>query len=65
MSALSSEVTKRTAAMHAEDFFTKPLDLPRLQRRITDLLHPETSPVNGADVRREEISPFGFKLPGL
>ena len=41
MSALSSEVTKRTVAMHAEDFFTKPLDLPRLERRITDLLHRE------------------------
>jgi len=41
MSALSSDVTKRTASMHAEDFFTKPLDLARLERRITDLLHPE------------------------
>ena len=39
MSALSSDVTKRTAAMHAEDFFTKPLDLARLERRIVDLLH--------------------------
>ena len=39
MSALSSEVTKRTVAMQAEDFFTKPLDLDRLQRRIADLLH--------------------------
>ena len=27
MSALSSEVTKRTVAMQADDFFTKPLDL--------------------------------------
>ena len=34
MSALSSDVTKRTAAMHAEDFFTKPLDLNRLEKRI-------------------------------
>jgi len=34
MSALTSEVTKRTVAMHAEDFFTKPLDLPRLEKRI-------------------------------
>lgn len=50
MSALSSEVTKRTVAMQADDFFTKPLDLPRLERRITDLLHPEPSPANGADV---------------
>jgi CheY-like chemotaxis protein len=41
MSALSGEVTKRTVAMQAEDFFTKPLDLDRLQRRITDLLQRE------------------------
>ena len=39
MSALTSEVTKRTVAMHAEDFFTKPLDLPRLEKRINELLH--------------------------
>ena len=39
MSALSSEVTKRTAHMQAEDFFTKPLDLPRLEKRIGELLH--------------------------
>jgi DNA-binding response OmpR family regulator len=32
-------VTKRTAAMHAEDFFTKPLDLARLEKRINELLH--------------------------
>lgn len=38
MSALSSEVTRRTVAMQADDFFTKPLDLPRLQQRIFDLL---------------------------
>jgi len=38
MSALSSEVTRKTVAMQAEDFFTKPLDLPRLQQRIFDLL---------------------------
>jgi DNA-binding response OmpR family regulator len=49
MSALSGDVTKRTAAMHAEDFFTKPLDLPRLERRIADLLQRETSRVNGAE----------------
>jgi DNA-binding response OmpR family regulator len=48
MSALSGDVTKRTVAMHAEDFFTKPLDLPRLEQRIADLLHRETSGVNGA-----------------
>ncbi|HEY1663185.1 MAG TPA: response regulator [Verrucomicrobiae bacterium] len=39
MSALTSEVTKRTVAMQADDFFTKPLDLPRLERRISELLH--------------------------
>lgn len=39
MSALSGNVTKRTATMHAEDFFTKPLDLPRLEQRISELLH--------------------------
>jgi DNA-binding response OmpR family regulator len=27
--------------MQADDFFTKPLDLPRLVRRIADLLHHE------------------------
>jgi two-component system alkaline phosphatase synthesis response regulator PhoP len=41
MSALSSEVTKRTVAMQADDFFTKPLDLEKLQLRITDLLQRE------------------------
>ena len=41
MSALSSEVTKRTVAMQADDFFTKPLDLERLQLRITELLQRE------------------------
>jgi two-component system alkaline phosphatase synthesis response regulator PhoP len=39
MSALTSDVTRRTAAMHAEDFFTKPLDLNRLEKRIAELLH--------------------------
>lgn len=53
ISALSGDVTRRTVAMHAEDFFTKPLDLPRLERRITDLLHQESSPVNGTDTARE------------
>jgi len=38
MSALSGAVTKRTAAIHAEDFFTKPLDLGRLEKRIAELL---------------------------
>jgi CheY-like chemotaxis protein len=41
MSALSGDITKRTVAVHAEDFFTKPLDLPRLERRIGELLHCE------------------------
>ena len=39
MSALTGDITKRTAAMHAEDFFTKPLDLNRLEKRIGELLH--------------------------
>jgi len=52
MSALSGDVTKRSVAMLAEDFFTKPLDLARLKRRITDLLYPETSSVNGAEPAR-------------
>ncbi|HXE41417.1 MAG TPA: response regulator [Candidatus Baltobacteraceae bacterium] len=43
MSALSGQVTKRTVAMQAEDFFTKPLDLPRLQLRIGELLRSETA----------------------
>jgi DNA-binding response OmpR family regulator len=52
MSALSGDVTKRTVAMHAEDFFTKPLDLPRLEQRIADLLHREVPPVNGVEHKR-------------
>ena len=39
MSALTSKVTKRTASMHAVDFFTKPIDLNRLEKRIAELLH--------------------------
>lgn len=39
MSALSSNVTRRTAAMNAEDFFTKPVDLGRLEMRVAELLH--------------------------
>ncbi len=39
MSALSGNVTRRTAAMHADDFFTKPLDLNRLEKRIIELMH--------------------------
>jgi two-component system alkaline phosphatase synthesis response regulator PhoP len=43
MSALSGDITKRTATMHAEDFFTKPLDLQRLEKRIEELLAPLTN----------------------
>ena len=32
MSALSGDVTKRSATMQADDFFTKPLDLNRLEK---------------------------------
>jgi DNA-binding response OmpR family regulator len=39
MSALTGDVTKRTATMQADDFFTKPLDLNRLEQRIGELLH--------------------------
>ena len=39
MSALTGDVTKRTAAIQADDFFTKPLDLNRLEKRIEELLH--------------------------
>jgi CheY-like chemotaxis protein len=42
MSALSAGVTRRTVAIQAEDFFTKPLDLPRLERRVEELLHTDT-----------------------
>ena len=41
VSALSGEVTKRTVAVNADDFFIKPIDLPRLVKRIGDLLHIE------------------------
>ena len=43
MSALSSDITKRTATMHAEDFFTKPLDLNRLEKRIEELLNADAA----------------------
>ncbi len=43
LSALSSDVTRRTVAMQADDFFTKPLDLERFQRRIVELLPHEPS----------------------
>lgn len=38
MSALNSQATRRTTADQAEDFFSKPLDLRRLERRIIELL---------------------------
>ena len=38
MSALSGDVTRRTVAVQAEDFFTKPLDMDRLAKRIGELL---------------------------
>jgi DNA-binding response OmpR family regulator len=41
MSALSGDVTKRSASMQADDFFTKPLDLNRLETRIRELLNFE------------------------
>jgi DNA-binding response OmpR family regulator len=44
VSALTSEVTRRIAGLQADDFFTKPLDLERLQRRIADLLQREPEP---------------------
>jgi DNA-binding response OmpR family regulator len=41
MSALTGDVTKRTATLQADDFFTKPLDLNRLEKRIGELLGTE------------------------
>ena len=38
MSALNGNVTKRIGRAQAEDFFTKPLDLTRLEHRIVELL---------------------------
>jgi DNA-binding response OmpR family regulator len=46
MSALTGDITKRTATMQADDFFTKPLDLNRLEQRIGELLRIEPK-VNG------------------
>jgi len=40
VSALSAGVTRRTVTMQAADFFTKPLDLPRFERRVGELLNP-------------------------
>lgn len=39
MSALNGNVTRRMVSTQAEDFFTKPLDLNRLEARIAELLH--------------------------
>jgi len=47
VSALSGEVTKRTASLQAEDFFTKPLDLQRFEQRVSNLLHLEPPGDNG------------------
>ena len=44
MSALTGDITKRTATMQADDFFTKPLDLNRLEKRIGELLNFEPKP---------------------
>jgi len=45
MSALSGKVTARAASAHAEDFFSKPLDLGRLEQRIKDVLvRPPSEP---------------------
>ena len=41
MSALTGDVTRRSAALQADDFFTNPLDLNRLEKRIGELLHFE------------------------
>lgn len=38
MSALNGDVTRRTVAMDAQDFFTKPFDWGRLEKRIPELL---------------------------
>lgn len=40
MSALNSNATKRTVEIHAADFFSKPLDLDRLERRVAEFLKP-------------------------
>ena len=42
ISALTSDVTKRTVAVHAEDFFTKPIDFMQLEHRIIELLRGES-----------------------
>jgi DNA-binding response OmpR family regulator len=44
MSALTGDITKRTATMQADDFFTKPLDLNRLEKRIGELLNFDPKP---------------------
>ena len=47
VSALSGGITRCTASRQADDFFTKPLDLPRLERRIAELLHLEVAAEGG------------------
>ncbi len=44
MSALSGEVTRRTVAMNGQDFFTKPFDWNRLEKRIPELLPAAIAP---------------------
>ena len=41
MSALNSNATRRTIAGQAADFFSKPLDLRRLEQRVGELLQPD------------------------
>jgi CheY-like chemotaxis protein len=38
VSALSSAITRCAASRRADDFFTKPLDLPRFEQRVAELL---------------------------
>jgi DNA-binding response OmpR family regulator len=50
MSALSSSATRRTVSTYAADFFTKPLDLHRLEQRIAELLHLDVGDAGGLPV---------------
>ena len=43
MSALSGNITSRVASAHAEDFFSKPLDLEKLEARIKSVLKRDAS----------------------
>jgi CheY-like chemotaxis protein len=40
LSALSNDMIKRTQSKQVVDFFTKPLDYHRLEKRISELLAP-------------------------